>query len=385
MKILFSFIFICLLTAAGYGQTLYPFRNSETKLFGFKDAKDNIVIEAVYQKAASFTDGLSCVKKNGKYGFINKQGTVVVPIKYYAAVPFSGGMAEVSTKENKWGYINKAGVEIVKPVYLLTHPFSEGYAAVNSKGKWGFIDTTGKLVVPLKYQLADEFHEGLVCVALNNKWGVIDSRDVQRTGFFYDAVLSFSEGRLAARKGDLWGFIDRSGLNLIRPADKPKEETTDFDYLFSDAFIDFGFTSTDSLNFKFRDVGSFSEGLAPIKVNGAWGFLDTTGKVAIDHRYKEVHYFNQGIAAVNTELNFWRYIDKKGKSINDKTYESGNDFRNGYVIVTSLGVRRKGVINTAGKEVVECKYDEVRRIPNGFAVSLNGKWTEVDFEGKEIK
>lgn len=35
-----------------------------------------------YDEAGYFKEGLACVGKGDKYGFIDKQGKVVIPIKY---------------------------------------------------------------------------------------------------------------------------------------------------------------------------------------------------------------------------------------------------------------------------------------------------------------
>ena len=50
------------------------------------------------------------VKLSGKYGFIDKSGTEVIPCKYDGAYSFSEGRAEVKLN-GKRGYVNKSGVE----------------------------------------------------------------------------------------------------------------------------------------------------------------------------------------------------------------------------------------------------------------------------------
>ncbi len=53
-------------------------------------------------------------------------------------------------KDGKWGYIDKTGKIIIDPQYDDAWPFSEGLAAVmivdEETGKWGYIDKTGKYV-----------------------------------------------------------------------------------------------------------------------------------------------------------------------------------------------------------------------------------------------
>ena len=51
-----------------------------------------------------FRDGLARVSKNGKYGFIDETGQVVVPVEYNSATFFSEGLAWVQ-KNGKWGIL----------------------------------------------------------------------------------------------------------------------------------------------------------------------------------------------------------------------------------------------------------------------------------------
>ncbi|MGB2698327.1 MAG: WG repeat-containing protein, partial [Candidatus Zixiibacteriota bacterium] len=67
-------------------------------------------------------------------------------------------------QNGKWGYINKQGEIIIKPQFDHTDDFSEGLAAVSINYKWGYIDKTGKIVIPLQFGGASSFREGLAHV-----------------------------------------------------------------------------------------------------------------------------------------------------------------------------------------------------------------------------
>ncbi len=126
-------------------------------------------------------EGLSMVTKPGNkkapylYGFVNRQGKVVVPLKYYTANDFSEGLAAVCKNVGKsdqllCGYINASGKEVI-PLKFENLPgdFLQGLAPVKQKGKWGFIDTKGKVVLPFQYVRANSFSEGLAAVVTVNK------------------------------------------------------------------------------------------------------------------------------------------------------------------------------------------------------------------------
>ena len=119
-----------------------------------------------------FSSGLIAAEKDGKMGYIDKMGNVIIPLKYDMAATFSEGFAVVEQNE-RFGYINTSGEVVVPPTYNAAFPFSEGLAAVRTggldgkigagiylSGRTGFIDNTGKVVIPLSYDMASGFNGG---------------------------------------------------------------------------------------------------------------------------------------------------------------------------------------------------------------------------------
>ena len=377
----FATLLICLFSIFSFGQTLHRYTNRESKLVGFKDAKDKIVVEAVYDDAYPFSDGLALVVKKGKCGYIDKKGTIVIPIKYLEAQHFSEGLAEVSTKKNKWGYIDKTGAEIIPSKYLMTEPFTDGFAGVRLEDAWGFIDKTGKVVVEIKYKLVRSFSEGFARVMSDEfKWGFVNRNGKEIVGCVFDDLKPFSEGLAGTKKGEKWAFIDTIGRTLAQQ-NADLNTGFDFDALFADS------TATD---FKYEAVGNFSEGMVGVKINGYWGYLNRNEMIVVTPKYEDVTNFHEGIGCVcfdnSTMTPSWAYVDMTGEFISEQKYESHFDFRDGLVEVKQLYTFKRGFINKAGVEVIPCKYEEVRRISNGFAVVLlNGVWTEIDTKGNEVK
>ena len=96
------------------------------------------------------------VRQNGKWGFIDNTGKVVIPLNYDWTWSFSEGLAAVE-RNGKWGFIDNTGKVVVPLNYDDAGSFSEGLALVSRNGKYGFVDKTGKVVIPLKYDKADSF------------------------------------------------------------------------------------------------------------------------------------------------------------------------------------------------------------------------------------
>lgn len=121
-------------------------------------------------------------------------------------------------KNGKWGFIDKTGKIIIEPQYHYVASFSEGLAVVKQNGKYGFIDKTGKVVIPLQYDGVDSFSEGLAVVRQNNKWGYIDTNGKTIIDLKYSLTMSFKNGKAKVQSNDdktpQWFYIDKTGKAL---------------------------------------------------------------------------------------------------------------------------------------------------------------------------
>lgn len=103
------------------------------------------------------------IEHNGKIGFADTSGKVIISPQFDAAWPFQEGFAGVSTGgtekqtgnykiyTGKWKFINMKGMPIHSEEYDDLRPFTNGTALVMKNGKWGKINQNGTLVLPVKY------------------------------------------------------------------------------------------------------------------------------------------------------------------------------------------------------------------------------------------
>ena len=92
-----------------------------------------------YEDARPFTDeGFAAVRRNGKWGFIDVNGTVVIDFLFDDALSFGQHLAAVKVGEC-WGYINMAGDIVIEPEFLEAKSFSDGSAPVLTQRGWQFI------------------------------------------------------------------------------------------------------------------------------------------------------------------------------------------------------------------------------------------------------
>jgi WG containing repeat len=147
---------------------------------GFIDVTGKEVAEFIYDSTSDFHEGMARIILNGKVGFVGGDLRLVVPPEYDNAEQFSEGLAPVNKgavgrqiwekSGGKWGFIDKTGSVVIPIEYDgVNLGFSEGLAGVNkgavnailqpnpeSGGKWGFIDKTGNVVIPIIYDVAKD-------------------------------------------------------------------------------------------------------------------------------------------------------------------------------------------------------------------------------------
>ena len=103
----FVISFLFLLNACLYSQKigcqydLFPAFNKETKLFGFKDLFGNWRIQSFYNEVRTFNEGVCVVKKKGKFGLINCNAKVIIPLQYEEIKDFVNGYCWVKKKLRK--------------------------------------------------------------------------------------------------------------------------------------------------------------------------------------------------------------------------------------------------------------------------------------------
>ena len=281
-------------------------------LWGVINVNTNTTVSPYWEQIDNFNEhGLAKVKKDGKYGYIDTQGKVVVPCQWVDVSAYEGGYCTVAESVtpaggNYYGNVNYVygmydaqGNEVTPAQWRtlgqsenscwLTSDtyYSSNYLRINrpaisdgkikvqnTDGLWGFIDEQGQLVGRVEWKIIDDFSEGLAAVTNNEgKIGFIDGNGNIVIEPQYDATQSFHEGLAAVRVDNYWRYIDMSN-NVI-------------------------------INARYTDVNSFSNGKADV-------FLEGTGWQIIDNKGGLLYFINeQTVAAYNTaveKLNNGEYV-----------------------------------------------------------------------------
>lgn len=309
--------------------------------WGFINSEGRIAIDPQFSSAGSFSEGLAPVRvgsyQEGKDGYIDTSGRIVIRPQFDGAGNFSEKMA-VITQRSKSGYIDNRGRVLIIPKFDEADPFSEGMALIKLGGKFGFINQTGKIVIEPQFVSAQSFHHGLARV-------MIYVNDELRTGYIDKS------GRWIVPAKFTLGYDFSEGLAVIGiggAAHRGEGRAVLYEGPIKYNFIDSNGTVISKQYFDGAGL-NFSEGLLAVKVNGLWGYVNSTGDMVIAPQFDNAAEFSEGLAAV--AINFrWGYINKTGKFVIAPGFLTAERFTSGLALVSTFH-NSDGYINMRGEFV----------------------------------
>ncbi|MBH5320339.1 WG repeat-containing protein [Paenibacillus sp. GSMTC-2017] len=340
-------------------------------------------IEAEYDYAGPFQDGVAIVSVDGMFGLINKSGEQIVEPIYTEMGDFVEGFSTVINDEGLSGIIDTTGKEVLPLKYDFVDIFKEDLAAVLTGDKWGFVDKKGKLVIPATFQDASRFYNGYAVivneeghVGFINKTGKV----IKQTKLYLQTEIAYEE--FAFEEGFVWlrddkdrlGFYSLSGKEILKPT---------YDSAVTEFYAD-----------PESDVSTyyFEEGLTVVSKDLKRVIVDTKGKVVAKlPQYDGLQGFipyNVSEGTINVgygeeEPTDFGVINKNGKQISFGKYNTYGGIKEGLVIVENND--KFGFADKNGKIVIKAQYDDVWTFKNGLAwVQKGKKWAIIDKKGKIV-
>lgn len=314
--------------------SLEPFKTTEG-MWGFKDPiTEEIHIEAIYDDANEFEDGIARVILNGKYGIIDKTNNFIVPPIYaYLEVLFDGAYLVYDEKNNR-SVVDLTGTIFLKPK--------------EHDGLYGYVDYDENVVIPFQYEDAGDFSEGFASVKKDGKWGYVNKDGELAIPFSFASAEPFSNGFAAVeifvyykkrwdeqKNRDVWDFFPKNNID-----DAPKD-------------VESWQISTDAIGY----INKNGEILKPrlpedVRLIRAEPFAEGRAYVHCYHS----EWFNEHDRAfyIDTEGNIVFEVDDVDSDIYNHT-----EFKNGYAIVKNNNLY--GCIDVNGNEIVPCIYEEYDR------------------------
>jgi hypothetical protein len=268
----------------------------------------------------------------------------------------------------KWGYINSSGAVVIQPKFDEAKKFSEGRAAVKLNDAWGFIDTTGNLVIQTQFVNAEPFSHSIAVVQRKNFITGVETHLIRLNGDTLTGETFTDAGSFS------------EGVAWIKVADRSK-------VLLRQRFGFIDTTGKIVIPPVLEKASNFSEGLAAVQFNEKFGFIrltdtlnDSVQTFTIQPKYRYASTFSEGLARVRSEAK-WGFINTSGEMVVAEQFDAAGDFSDGLARIR-LG-EKFGFIDKSGTVVIPTTLDAAGDFSDGLAWAFkNGKYFYIDRTGK---
>ena len=328
------------------------------------------------------------VQSDGRYGFADQDGTVILPCDYTELeVLNDNGDNALLILDGNCNFMDAAGHMLYDEV---AGGDEDGWFLVKLNGICGYVTASNEEVIPVKYaSLAKEGKnsDGYIRLAADGKllltdergtllyqetcdfgpnglaavqnqdglWGYIDKEGETAAACIYDEIESFNEyGLSRVRSGDLYGYIDEAGVQVIQCL--------------------------------YDETGSFNEyGLSRVRSGDLYGYIDKTGVQVIPCIYDEIEFNEYGIAKAREDQEI-SFLSSAGQKLFDKV---GTFSGKGVACAEKENVFF--FIDDNGRRINEKDYDEIRELQDtegsgigGFLICKGVRYGLADADGQEI-
>ncbi len=149
-----------------------------------------------WQQVTTFNNqGYGIVSIDGCFGAINKNGEIIIPLKYSNLIDFNDELILACNDEDFWGFINWKNEIVIPFDYSYASIFLEKYylSKVCKNGKYGYIDRKNREIIPLDYDSITTINFNKIGVLRNEKWGIVNIQNQQIIDFKYDFAICIAE------------------------------------------------------------------------------------------------------------------------------------------------------------------------------------------------
>ena len=133
--------------------------------YGFLNLKGDEAVPCIYDETGIFQQGRTLARLGDHYGIIDTNGRIILPIEYDNRTVkgmkymYYDSLALVE-KDGKLGYVDLDGKLVIPFYFEEAFQFSEGLAAARFQGMWGYIDTHGDIFMPFIFYAATPYKYG---------------------------------------------------------------------------------------------------------------------------------------------------------------------------------------------------------------------------------
>ena len=363
---------------------------------GFINREGELQVPLIYDECEEFYNNLAKVKKDGLYGYVDIAGKETVPVKFQDIQLWSYGYEKYIIKENNlYGLYSPYYGYYAEPIYkFIDWLDTENILVTTTDNKVGMIDYKGNIIIEPKYAKIEKFDDR--CLIVTNEEdlsGLIDMRGTIVIDVMYKEIIAakYEDDRIILRKKN-----GKFYLGDMRGDPITEEKYDSMDSVGDDRTIQvcnkgkYGLIDLNGnliVEPKYMSIDKFHEGLAKVcNENGEYGFIDTSGNIVIECKYSYGIWFNNGVALVKLG-DKWGGINRTGEIIVPIEHENiGNPTFNGISMCKRIDNKSLwGLYDYEGNLTIPYKYEEpINLFRRKEIVKRDGLYGVINEKGQEI-
>ena len=282
----------------------------------------------------------------------------------------------IAIKRNgKWGFLDRYGVEIIAPIFDKVSKFKNGYSIVTFYGEDGIINKQGKWVITPRQINIDEISNNRI-LAHHNAQAQVWSLNGELIYFTNNTLKVSPDGYI--EYDSLGAMVRNISWNGTFRYDKVTDEFTMAGGAGLTVFREnnqYGFKDQKGrivIANRYQAVKSFTNNMAAVMIHNKWGFIDLDERLVIQPIYDSVGYF-QGNTCITKKNGAMGVVNIKGKPIIPNAYQKITKLSNGQFSVQKDN--KWGILDNHGAIVIHPKYDQLKSANQWFyIIERNGKY-----------
>lgn len=315
--------------------------------------------ESFYDAVEDFEHGLAIVRLGDHCGVIDQSGNVIIPVEFDTVYVYNYGWIQATKNKVEYLY-NSTGEQLLQlPGLVWWYVPREGIIRAKKQTGWGALNMKAEIIIPFQYVSLGPCINGWLSFYENGKWGWLDKQGT--------IVVPAQHLEVGVWSDKIWWSRNKNGYTLynyscnmlhdegwtkiLEPANGMAAVKTVDGW----KYIDDEFNNVLQLPPIYEWVEHFDGGIAAVKRNGLWGFINASGNEVIKPAFDKVSRFREELCAVQVG-EYWGFINMAGELVIPASYRGVSSFKEDKAWVRDSW--NEWHIDKEGNDVTERKYWE---------------------------
>ncbi|WP_165779246.1 WG repeat-containing protein [Brumimicrobium salinarum] len=194
---------------------VHEMRDSSCLIF----ANGSYLENQCYDQIGVLSENRAIVEKDGKYGYINRNGEVSIPLKY---IPFPNyfqfaqfkNAHVVFKKGNRYAMMDSLGGSVLPALFEGIGDYGE-LIPITKGDLWGYTNHNVRLKIKYQYDFAFAFIDGTAIVEKDNYFGVIDLNNEIIFPMVFESIKRVNKQLFLVKKDGRFGLYSKEGEAIV--------------------------------------------------------------------------------------------------------------------------------------------------------------------------